>query len=183
MKDENIKRVKDILKGNFTETTKILVTKSDKTKKYVEGDVWIDNNKEWTIKNGIKISKSKLQTARDKYKIPLTCPKCNKSLKGFANREMYKHRNMCLNCVTEEDTQYIIDGTLKERHQEKINKNIDAYLRDFKAQIDEYINTFDSSTYITDMGDIEDWDIGLSKEEIKTKLYAEYDKFEKQLKK
>ena len=52
-----------------------------KTKDHKEGDIWVENRKTWTIKNGIKQTISKLDKIKKQIFTPLCCPKCSKVMK------------------------------------------------------------------------------------------------------
>jgi 3-methyladenine DNA glycosylase AlkC len=52
-----------------------------KTIDYKEGDIWTENKKKWTIKNGIKQTISKLDAIKKEVFVPLCCPKCSKVIK------------------------------------------------------------------------------------------------------
>jgi len=184
MNKDNLKRVKNILAGKYTNTTKTFVSKSIQKEVHNEGDKWEDNNgKTWTIEHGIKKSISKLKTARDKYKMPLTCPRCNKIMKTYADKKIYHFRHVCIECATKDDTDKVIDGTYKSFQSDTIKNNINTYLQDFKSKIDDYIEDYDSNTFIAENGDIEDWETDMSKERLKELLYSQYDKLEENLKK
>ena len=73
--EAKVKRMRNIVTGNHNKATKIQAGYKSSDKK-VEGDIWEEGGKTWTIKKGIKQSISKMQSVRDIVKMPLTCPNC-----------------------------------------------------------------------------------------------------------
>ena len=78
---KDVERLRNLVKGKGSERTNqgIGYTKADEFHK--EGDMWEENGRKWTIKDGIKENITKL----DKFKktsVPLFCPTC----KGIMNK-------------------------------------------------------------------------------------------------
>ena len=53
-KHSDVQRVRNIVNKNFTAKTKIQAGYQKALIKYIEGDVWEESGKSWTIKNGLK---------------------------------------------------------------------------------------------------------------------------------
>ena len=61
-----------------------------------EGDVWEDlHGKKWTIKNGIKQTVTKLDTA----KTPWFCPRCTKAMAHRFDSRAYNILGICYDCA------------------------------------------------------------------------------------
>ena len=74
----DVERLRNLIKGKSGEkTTSGIGYKGDVEIEHKEGDVWEEDGKTWTIKDGIKENITKL----DKFKkvaVPIFCPKCKK---------------------------------------------------------------------------------------------------------
>ena len=53
-KQSDVQRVRNIVNKDFTAKTKSQTGYQKKFTRHTEGDVWEENGKSWTIKNGIK---------------------------------------------------------------------------------------------------------------------------------
>ena len=80
-KQSDVQRVRNIVNKDFTGKTKIQSGYQKTYTKYSEGDVWEESGKTWTIKNGIKQNITKLDYLKKQARVPLSCPKCEKSMK------------------------------------------------------------------------------------------------------
>ena len=56
----DVNRARNLIMGKTGASTGIQIGYNKKTEDYKEGDVWTENKKTWTIKNGIKQTISKL---------------------------------------------------------------------------------------------------------------------------
>ena len=54
MEKNNLRRVKNILDGNYTGKTLTSIGYKKVNERHEDGDVWEEGGKTWTIKNGIK---------------------------------------------------------------------------------------------------------------------------------
>ena len=91
---KDVERVRNLVKGNAESSSEIQVGYKKKTIKYKEGDIWVENKKTWTIKNGIKQTISKLDKIKKEVFTPLCCPKCSKVMKSQLDKSNYKiHKN------------------------------------------------------------------------------------------
>ena len=72
---KDVQRMRNIITGNSSDRTQVLAGYQKQNVDRKEGDVWEENGKQWTIKNGIK----QTVTAMDKFKklvvMPICCPK------------------------------------------------------------------------------------------------------------
>jgi len=175
MRKDKSRRALNLLKGNHNDKTKLQSGYNGNSIDHKEGDVWEENHKTWTIKNGIKLSISKLNEARKLYAIPLTCPNCGKPMNTKLDKKFYKSKSKCFDCVVNEDNNNIINGTFDSIQKEIITKNSKSYLLDLKTRIDDYIDQWDNQKYISEHGDIEDWDTSLTKEQLSEMLYKQLD--------
>lgn len=105
----------------------------------VEGEHWFDENgKEWTVKNGIKQSITKLQDA----KTPWWCPNCKKAMSHRFDTKFYRLYNQCYDCTIEQHTKMKLDGTWDAFEKRMLRENEKAYIKDMITERREYIRTF-----------------------------------------
>lgn len=155
--ESQVKRMRNIVQKKYTAKTEIQTGYSRKNLKRYEGDIWEENGKQWTIKNGIKQTVSKLKSARKKYNKPLCCPKCQGSLKHRMNDIMWPIHNMCFHCVIKFETKLRIDGKYDEYEKSIMKGRYQSWLTDVNQEYDEWLNTEQGNKYITEAGHSEDW--------------------------
>ena len=68
---KDVQRLRNLIQGKGGANTTISSGYSKHTKDREEGEVWEEDERTWTIKNGIKQTISKLQEARNLGKTPL----------------------------------------------------------------------------------------------------------------
>jgi len=167
--DAQVKRMRNIVQKKYTSKTEVQAGYTRKTSKHLEGDIWEENGKQWTIKNGIKQTISKLKSARKKYNKPLCCPKCKGSISHRLNDIMWPIHGMCFKCVAKLETKLRIDGKYDEYQQAIMKGNYDAWLSDVEQEYAEWLNTTQGNKYITEAGHSEDW-TGYNKESVAEKI-------------
>ena len=132
---------------------------------YKEGDVWKENGKTWTIKNGIKQTISKLDAIKKEVFMPLCCPKCGKVMKKRLDKPNYKVHKMCFDCVVDYE------------HKLRVNDEYDDYVKKLQlknrlTEIDEMENMFlelanqSNEGFVSEHGEVERWKGGIDKEKI-----------------
>ena len=181
MDKNNIKRVRNILSGDYTGKTLTSIGYKKKDEKYVEGDVWEENGKKWTIKNGIKRNITKLDNVRHVVRMPLTCPSCHNIMRKRLDKKMWNLRGKCFDCVIIEDTEKIKDGSFKKYEKEVISKNMNSYLNQVKDFFEDYLDKLDSKHFVTEQGDIEDWQSGFSKKQLKEMFSTQVKEFKEKV--
>lgn len=162
-----VQRMRNIISGKSGDKTQIQSGYEKRVEDYKEGDIWEENGKKWTIKNGIKQSITKFDSIKKLAILPIACPQCKQPFKiNDVNKKMYSIHKMCLDCVTEMETKIKIEGKWKEYESSIINNNKNASLHDFENALESWMK--ENSSFVTENGDIEDW----SKAD-KTKIYNE----------
>ena len=96
---KDVERVRNLAQGKVGSSSESQVGYTKKIVEYKEGDVWKENKKTWTIKNGIKQTISKLDAIKKEVFMPLCCPECGKVMKAQLDKPNYKIHKKCLNCV------------------------------------------------------------------------------------
>jgi hypothetical protein len=160
-RQRDVQRMRNIITKDYSAKTQSQVGYSKEYIERNEGDIWEENSKTWTIKNGIKMTVSKLDDIKKILQLPLICPKCSKHMKNFElNRKMYSIHKMCFNCVIEFETKLKMLGTYKEYERNIIDKGLDVYIKELEDFLLELALNDNNESFVTEAGDIEKWSGG-----------------------
>ena len=152
----DVQRMRNLISGKTQEKTRTQAGYEKQSVVYAEGDIWQENGKTWTIKNGIKQNITKFDDIKRLVVLPLTCPCCNKPMKiTEVNKKMYSIHNKCFDCVIEMEHNLRKIGKYKEYEQATLNANKNSMVDDLEKALDAWLN--DKETYVTEQGDVEDW--------------------------
>ena len=183
-KRKDVDRARNLIMGKTGASSETQVGYKKKRIEYKEGDIWKENGKTWTIKDGIKQTISKLDAIKKEINIPLCCPKCGKIMKHHLDINNYKVHKKCHSCV------------IKFEHKLKINGKYDSYIKKLKiknnvtrlTEIEDFfldIANQSNESYISEQGEIERWKGGLNKDifkkDIKQAVREVKNKLEKEL--
>jgi hypothetical protein len=123
--------------------------------KHIEGDVWEESGKTWTIKNGIKRTVNKFDEVRKQHIMPLACPCCNKSMKSEVNKVFWATHRMCLDCVVDLEHKILKAGKWEEYEKAKVKANAISFYGDLESFIEEFKN--ETTNIVTEDGVKETW--------------------------
>lgn len=168
----DIQRIRNLVSGKQGDATQTQVGYTSKYISHSEGDVWEEFGRKWTIKNGIKMSVTKLDRAKKLSLTPLLCPKCDKLMKSEHDKKMFKIHNTCFDCVVKMETQLKIEGKYQEYEDKIVKANANFMLDEFVNGFDSFLDSIDSNNgFVTEQGDIEDWHIkALDKQKIREQV-------------
>lgn len=129
-----------------------------------EGDVWEDvNGKQWTIKNGIRQSVTKLDDA----KTPWWCPRCSKPMNHRFDVKFWRIRGHCMDCVIKDETEIRRQGKWEEYERKVMLRNYIAEVNYKIAELQNYYDTVSKPEFIdaddTKILMVERWDVDLDK--------------------
>ena len=164
-KRKDVNRVRNLVMGKSGASTGTQIGYHKEIKEYKEGDVWVENKKTWTIKNGIKQTISKLDKVKKEIFTPLCCPNCGKVMKGQLDKPVYKIHKKCHDCVVEFEHKLRIKGEYKNYIKELKAKNSLDILDEMESYLLGAVNATNSS-FVSEDGVIERWVGGLDKEKI-----------------
>ena len=164
-KRKDVDRASNLLMGKSGASSETQVGYKKKRIEYKEGDVWVENKKTWTIKDGIKQTISKMDAIKKEIFMPLCCPKCSKVMKKRLDKPNYKVHKMCFDCVVDYE------------HKLRIKGEYDDYVKKLRlknrlTEIDEIENMFlelanqSNEGFISEHGEVERWKGGIDKEKI-----------------
>jgi len=160
-----VQRMRNLVTGDYTSKTLAQSGYSKKSNsKKSEGDIWEERGKQWTIKEGIKQTITKLDAAREYARIPMECPKCQARMNKEQHKFMYRRFNHCLFCQREHEDKMREDGTYDEWQDKQITANFEKWLYESKEQFKDWLVSRKSKQQITEAGDIEDWSGGKTDE-------------------
>ena len=160
-RERDVQRMRNIITKDYNAKTQSQVGYSKEYIERNEGDIWEENSKTWTIKNGIKMTVSKLDDIKKILQLPLICPKCSKHMKNFElNKKMYSIHKMCFDCVIEFETKLKMLGTYKEYERNIIDKGLDVYIKELEDFLLELALNDNNESFVTEAGDIEKWSGG-----------------------
>ena len=157
-KTRDVQRMRNIITKQHGDKTGVQVGYSKEYVERKEGDEWEENNKRWTIKNGIKMTINKLDKLKSILQIPLICPTCKQPMnKGRLDKVIYSIHKQCSDCIIKYETKLKLEGKFEE-YQQNINKQgIIYHIKEMENVLLELaMNQYDES-FVTEAGDIETW--------------------------
>ena len=153
----DVQRMRNILTKNTADKTRIQAGYEKENKVYSEGDIWEENGKTWTIRDGLKQTITKHDKLREMVNMPLSCPSCNKSMKvNNLNKKMWVIHKKCFDCVVEYETHLRSIGKYEEYAKGLMNSNKDSFVKDYEQAVDAFINDKGES-FMSEADDIENW--------------------------
>ena len=159
----DVQRMRNILTGQTGDRTQIQTGWDKNTQTYTEGDVWEDNGKKWTIKNGIKQTVTKLDEIKKLVVLPLSCPNCGKLMKvDDYNKKMWGIHQKCFDCVIKMESEIKRQGKWDEYCANIMNLNKNAELDDLERALEQWVTEKDS--FVSEAGEVEKWSGGDKKD-------------------
>tara|TARA_R110000868_G_scaffold119343_2_gene316153 strand:- start:2706 stop:3287 length:582 start_codon:yes stop_codon:yes gene_type:complete len=167
---KDVNRARNLVNKDFSAKTVDGIGYSKAQVAYKEGDIWEESGRTWTIKNGLRQNITKLDAAKKALQIPLACPKCKGTMNYYLSQKMYKIHKMCFDCVIDYEAELRKAGLYESYEKNMMQGSLKAFARDVEQWV---LNTLeDTNTFVTEQGDIEDWNNADSKfkEQISTNL-------------
>ena len=154
---KDVQRMRNIITKDYSAKTSTQIGYTREYVEYKEGDVWEENGKQWTIKNGIKQTVTKLDAVRKRVTMPLNCPQCKAPMKNRLDKTMYPIHSMCFDCVIKHETKLKTEGKFEE-YQLYINKQgLTYHLKEMENILLELLMNNNEESFVTEGGDIETW--------------------------
>jgi len=154
-KQSDVQRVRNLVNKDYTSSTKQQSGYKKAIEHHKEGDVWEENGKNWTIKNGLKQNITKLDKAKKANRMPLTCPKCVGPMRHHLHKKMYRIHGFCFDCTVDYETSLRKAGLYEQYEKQMLQNNMDGFLKDLELWLEDKIQDVD--TFVTEQGDIEEW--------------------------
>jgi len=166
---KDVQRARNLVTGNTNARTTEGIGYSKKHEHRVEGDVWEEDGRTWTIKNGLKQNITKMDKFKKMGKLPLFCPECNNLMKKNLDTKVFPAYQKCFDCVVDYEAQLEKEGKSEEYftnlRNQHIQSAIDGYTDFMKDKMKE-----SNANYVTEAGDVESWKGGTSKEQMEKEL-------------
>lgn len=182
-KSKDVQRMRNIITKNYGAKT---ATQIGYTKTHIdhkEGDVWEEDGKKWTIKNGVKQTITRFDSLKKLVSLPLSCPKCGKAIKSDKlNKKMWPIHGTCFDCVIAMETELKRQGKFEEYARNLISRGVKTYIKDLEdALID--LSSESNDGFVTEQGDIEKWTgKGIDTEKITTEIQNHIQELQDQIK-
>ena len=155
--ERDIQRMRNIVSGNTADRTRVQAGYQKQIVEHIEGDVWEESGKTWTIKNGIKQTVTKHDKLREMVNMPLKCPECERAMKPTKlNKKMWSVHKKCFDCIVEYETHLKATGGYEEYAKKLMNANKDSFVTDYEQAVEAYIND-KGDTFMSEAGDLENW--------------------------
>ena len=156
-KERDVQRMRNIIKKDYSAKT---TTQVGYTKAYIdhqEGDVWEEDGKKWTLKNGIKQTVTRFDEIKKVINLPLSCPKCSKAMKSTSlNKKMWPIHKMCFDCVLDMETELKRTGQYEQYVLDIVSKGAKNYIKDLEDALIDLVSQTNEG-FVTEAGDIEKW--------------------------
>ena len=165
----DVNRARNLIMGKTGASTGIQIGYNKKTEDYKEGDVWTENKKTWTIKNGIKQTISKLDVIKKQIFMPLCCPECNKVMKKRLDKPHYRIHKKCYDCVIDFEGKLRVKGTYDHYIKALKAKNSLELLDELESTLLDTIN-ISNEGFVSEDGVVERWIGGIDKEKISEEI-------------
>ena len=165
----DVERARNLITGKANESSETQIGYKKKTIKYKEGDVWTENKKTWTIKNGIKQTISKLDSVRKEVFMPLCCPECNKVMKKRLDKPNYRIHKKCHDCVILFEHKLQIKGKHEEYKKDLKSKNNISYINRLESYLLDAVNT-SNEVNVSEKGEVERWVGGIDEKKMKKEI-------------
>ena len=168
-KRKDVDRARNLLMGKSGASSETQVGYEKKRVDYKEGDVWVENKKTWTIKDGIKQTVSKMDKIKKEIFMPLCCPKCSKVMKKRLDKPNYKVHKTCFDCVIDFEHKLRIEG----KYDDYIKK---LRLKNRLTEINETENMFlelanqSNEGFVSEHGEVERWKGGVDMSKMSAKI-------------
>ena len=154
--EKDVNRMRNLISGKHGDKVGQSVGYAKSQKEYKEGDIWEEDGRKWTIKDGIKQNITKLDAVKKFHLMPIFCPCCGSKMNPKIDKTYYNIHKKCLNCVVEFEHELKVAGLYEAYEARIINSDIDGFIEDFTKFIESEL-TISNNSYITEQGDVEKW--------------------------
>ena len=162
-KKRDVERMRNLITGKNGKKTTLGIGYKKKKAHHEEGDVWEEDNRTWTIKDGIKQNITKLDKAKKAHLMPIFCPDCSKPMTYWQDKNFYTLYKRCFNCQVDFEGKLRVEGLFEEYKKNIVNDDIDHFITDYSQFIEDCLNN-NTESFISEAGDIEKWKGKINKE-------------------
>ena len=180
-KRKDVERMRNLIKGKTGESSEVQVGYTTKKIDHKEGDVWTEGGKDWTIKDGIKQTATKLDKVKKEAILPLFCPSCGGIMKKRNDVKMYNIHKKCFDCVIDMEHKLKIEGKYEQYERDMLANNAEDYINDLESYLLEALNS-SNDQFVSERGEVERWKGGLDKEKVTEELKEFFNDHKKDIK-
>lgn len=155
-KEKDVRRLRNIITGKSGAKSVDGIGYKKKNEFHGEGDIWEEDGRSWTIKNGIKQNITKLDTAKSAHLMPLFCPKCSNVMKGKNDKVFFNIHHKCFNCVIDFEQELKKEGKFDQYLIDIHNNQIENHIKELENYLKES-NKETNNSFVTEAGDVEEW--------------------------
>lgn len=166
---KDVERARNLITGDTNARTSQGVGYTKKSEHHKEGDIWNEDGRKWTIKNGIKQNITKMDKFKKMGKIPLFCPECSSLMKKELDKKIYPAYQKCFDCVVDHEAELKKQGKSEEYFNNLRNQHIQSTLDGYKSFMEDRMKQTNQN-FVTEAGDVENWKGGISKDQIQQEL-------------
>ena len=166
---KDVQRARNLVKGNTNARTTEGIGYSKKHEHRVEGDIWEEDGRTWTIKNGLKQNITKMDKFKKMGKLPLFCPECNTLMKKNLDKKVFPAYQKCFDCVVDYEAELQKQGKSEKYFKELQNQHIQSAIDGYKNFMEDKMKE-SNANYVTEAGDVESWKGGISKKQLEKDL-------------
>jgi len=169
-KQKDVQRLRNLLTKKYGDKTTVGIGYTKQQEFHKEGDIWEEDDRKWTIKNGIKQNITKMDEAKKVHLMPLFCPSCNQIMKTHRDKNYYTIHRKCLNCVVDFETELRRIGAWEEYQSKIHNQEIDSFITEFKGWVEDNL-TESNQGFVSEDGHVEKWNGGPNKQRVIDELH------------
>jgi len=157
-KSRDVQRMRNLITKKYGDKTVTQVGYTKSTVEHKEGDVWEEDGKTWTIKNGLKQTITRLDSVKKSILLPITCPNCSKAMKNDTlNKKMWPIHKMCFDCVVTKETKLKQEGKFEEYQRNMVYSGVKTHIKELEDLLLEIMLDTSKETFVTESGDVEEW--------------------------
>lgn len=176
-RNKDVKRLRNLFNKKAGEAIMDQVGYMVKEVERKEGDIWMEDGKEWTIKNGVRQTNTKLDEIKKLFTTPMICPQCGHRMRDKLDKKMYHFQGKCFSCVQSYETKLKLEGKYTEYANNIMINNAKTFIEEAKEYVTEIKNQ--STDYFTEAGLKEDWSGPQVSDIVVQKLTQEIEDLEK----
>lgn len=158
---KDVQRVRNVMSGNTDGRTTEGVGYRKSKQFHEEGDVWEEDGRKWTIKDGLKQNITKLDKAKEAV-MPLFCPSCGKVMKERLDAPIYKFFKRCHDCQAMFEMKLKHKGLWDDYQKELDNAALSNLIENVNVFYEEsFAETNDG--WVSEAGEVQKWRGGINK--------------------
>ena len=154
--EKDVNRLRNLIKGKTGDRTSVSSGYTRQIIERAEGEIWEEDGRKWTIKNGVKQNISKMQEIRKMGSFPVFCPKCKKKMSDKYDKPIFKVNGHCFDCQLKFESKLKLEGKFEDYKNQIHNSEIDGLINNYEVWVDDLINGSNDG-FVTEQGDVEKW--------------------------